>query len=337
MRWQLALRSLLSESIPRRKLAAYALIALSACGAHHEGGDAAAPKSTTASPITPEAPSPDAAASATASSSAPSDAGVDAGPPAWADGMLRVPGGHFKMGADEGGELDEHPAHDVTLASFWLDATEVTNAAYEECVAKNVCRPHDPSNASHHRLDDKAFRGPKQPISGISWDDAVKYCGFRDKRLPTEAEWERAARGDDGRRYPWGDSPPSPERAIFGTKVTGDVASHPKGAGPYGHLDLAGNVWEWMADEYDPRAYRRPSASAGKPGTCDEIMATLAELRKTGQRGFTGSNPIPTECEHVLRGGAFNYDAQGLRTTNRVHHPGRFRLVMSGFRCAHDD
>jgi formylglycine-generating enzyme required for sulfatase activity len=95
-------------------------------------------------------------------------------------------------------------------------------------------------------------------------------------------------------------------------------------------------VWEWAADEYDPYAYTRATASEGKPGTCDEIMAAQDELRKQGKQGFTGSNPIPTECEHVLRAGAFNYDADGLRSTNRVHHPGAFRLVMTGFRCAKD-
>ena len=118
--------------------------------------------------------------------------------------------------------------------------------------------------------------------------------------------------------------------------ATSDVGSHPLGRGPYGHLDLAGNVWEWLADEYDPYAYRRVTAAEGKPGSCPEILTALAELRRTHRDGFTGSNPIPTECEHVLRGGAFNYSRTGLRATNRVHHPGRFRLVMSGFRCAKD-
>ena len=124
--------------------------------------------------------------------------------------------------------------------------------------------------------------------------------------------------------------------AVFGHSVTQDVGTHPQGAGPYGHLDLAGNVWEWVEDLYDPLAYARPTARHGVSGTCDSILATLAELRRAGRQGFTGTNPIPTECERVLRGGAYNYDAYGLRASNRVHHPGRFHLVMSGFRCARD-
>ena len=240
------------------------------------------------------------------------------------------------MGADTDGELDERPSHEVTVASFWLDTTEVTNEAYEACVTEGRCRPHDPTNAAHNGVDDRMFRGPKQPVSGVSWDDAASYCSSRDKRLPSEAEWERAARGDDGRRYPWGNEEPTASRAVFASRVTSDVGAHPFGKGPYGHLDLAGNVWEWVADEYDPYAYRRLTSNTGKPGTCTEIMGALDELRRTSRKGFTGSNPIPVECEHVLRGGAYNYAKNGLRTTNRVHHPGRFRLVMSGFRCAKD-
>jgi formylglycine-generating enzyme required for sulfatase activity len=112
------------------------------------------------------------------------------------------------------------------------------------------------------------------------------------------------------------------------------VGTHPEGKGPYGHLDMAGNVWEWLEDIYDPYAYRRPQAERGIAGSCDEVMAAEDELRKKGQQGFTGTNPIPSECEHVLRGGAFNYDGPGLRSSNRVHHPGTFRLIMSGVRCA---
>jgi formylglycine-generating enzyme required for sulfatase activity len=257
--------------------------------------------------------------------------------PATPEGMLLVPGGTFVMGADEGGQEDEHPAHAVTLRGFFLDRTEVTNRAYQVCVSAGSCAPPSPSSAHrNHFGPDAAFRRPDQPVSSISWDDARGYCAFAGKRLPTEAEFERAARGDDRRTFPWGNEPPSAERATFATTCTTEVGAHPAGAGPYGHLDLAGNVWEWIEDLYDPDAYRRPGADRGMPGSCEEILATLDGLRKSGRRGFTGSNPIPTECEHVLRGGAFNYGAEGLRSSNRVHHPGRFRLIMSGVRCAKD-
>ena len=257
------------------------------------------------------------------------------------DDMARVPAGTFVMGADRGGEEDEHPAHEVTLAAFWLDRTEVTNEAYAACVAAKACGPSNAHIASStHAGPDSLFARPHQPIVGVTWHDAHAFCAWNGKRLPREAEYERAIRGDDGRRFPWGNDTPTPERTVFGraygAEGTDDVGAHPSGRGPYGHDDLAGNVWEWLEDEYDPYAYRRDGAKKGLPGTCAEITKTQDELRRQGKQGFTGSNPIPTECEHVLRGGAYNYDGPGLRSMNRVHHPGRYRLVMTGFRCAKD-
>jgi formylglycine-generating enzyme required for sulfatase activity len=251
--------------------------------------------------------------------------------------MALVPAGTFTMGSDKLGEMDERPAHQVTLGAFYLDLTEVTNQAYRKCVEATTCKPHYEKSALLNKVgDDKKFRNPLQPISAISWDDAHAYCQFVGKRLPTEAEWEHASRSDDGRLYPWGNDSPTQEHGVFRASVTQNVGSKPKGKGPYGHLDLAGNVWEWVDDLYDPYAYRRPGAAQGKAGTCEEIMKTQNLLRRNNMQGFTGSNPIPTECEHILRGGAFNYHAKGLRSSNRVHHPGSFRLVMSGFRCAKD-
>jgi formylglycine-generating enzyme required for sulfatase activity len=259
--------------------------------------------------------------------------------------MLPVPGGPFTMGADTGGEEDEHPAHTVTLAAFLLDRTEVTNATYAECVAGGGCRKSDAHIAIEMNAgEDEEFARPRQPVVGVSWDDARAYCAWRGRRLPREAEFEKAVRDTDDRHYAWGNELPTRERTVFGRALgsgprhgtTDDVGSHPSGRGPYGHDDLAGNVWEWMEDEYDPLAYRRSGAAAGTPGSCPEILASQEKLRQEGKQGFTGSNPIPRICEHVLRGGAFNYDGPGLRATNRVHHPGRFRLVMAGFRCAKD-
>lgn len=269
-----------------------------------------------------------------AAQTAPSDAGA---PTAAPEGMLLVPGGTFAMGNDRDGEGDERPLHNVTVASFYLDETEVTNEAYQRCVSARRCVAPDPRSAVlNHLGDDQRFRRPRQPVSSIDWANARGYCLWVGKRLPTEAEFERAARGDDGRRFPWGNDRPTPRHSVYGSSVTQDVGTHPLGRGPYGHHDLTGNVWEWIEDRYDPYAYRRPTAAQGRPGTCREILRAQDELRAQHRQGFTGSNPIPTECERVLRGGAFNYDIHGLRSSNRVHHPGQFRLVMSGFRCAKD-
>jgi formylglycine-generating enzyme required for sulfatase activity len=246
--------------------------------------------------------------------------------------MPIVSSGAFTMGADSGGEEDEHPAHSVMLAAFALDRTEVTNARYGECVSARSCRP----KSDQVRTQYPEFEGSEQPVNGVSWDDARAYCAWRGKRLPREAEFEKAVRDGDDRLYPWGNDPPTHRLTVFASSRTETVGSRPDGRGPYGHEDLAGNVWEWMEDEYDPYAYRRPTAGEGRPGTCAAIMEALEELRRNHRQGFTGTNPIPEECEHAIRGGAYNYDAHGLRSTNRVHHPGRYRLPMLGFRCAAD-
>ncbi len=253
--------------------------------------------------------------------------------------MVLVPEGTFAMGANQEGELDERPAHTVTIGAFLLDLTEVTNEAYDACVRVKVCAP--PGSLEGSPLTNgmpRVFRLPKHPVVAVSWDDARRYCEWRGRRLPREAEWERAARADDDRRYVWGNEEPEPKRhgAFGGRATTAPVGSFPEGRSAFGNLDLAGNVWEWMADDYDPFAYVRETAGSGVPGSCEEILAVQDELRKGGKQGFTGSNPIPTECEKVLRGGAYNYPVKGLRNSNRVHHPGRFRIAVAGFRCARD-
>ncbi len=260
------------------------------------------------------------------------------------DDMLPVPGGTFSMGADGVGERDEQPAHSVTVSGFLLDTTEVTNGKYLECVGAGACKPYrDDVARGFHAGPEAGFRGAQQPVVGVSWFDASAYCAFRGKRLPREAEWERAARGDDGRKYAWGNGAPDPEHlACFGRKVgtsgatTMPVASYPLGRGPYGHFDLTGNVWEWTADIYDPMAYSREGRAQGVPGSCEQVLESLASLRKGKRQGYTGSNPIPTTCERALRGGAFNYPGAALRASNRVHHPPEWRMLVAGFRCARD-
>jgi len=275
---------------------------------------------------------------------APASAAPSAPAVAIPDDMLPVPGGTFTMGAEGVGERDEQPAHSVTLSEFLLDKTEVTNHAYLSCVSAGVCKPYRDNVARGFRAGPEAgFRGAEQPVVGVSWFDASAYCEFRSKRLPSEAEWERAARGDDGRKYAWGNAPPDGQKlACFGRKVGGKgattlpVASFPEGRGPYGHFDLTGNVWEWTGDIYDPMAYSREGSAQGTPGSCEQVLSSLAALRKGKRQGYTGSNPIPTSCERALRGGAFNYPGAGLRASNRVHHPPEWRMLVAGFRCAKD-
>lgn len=253
--------------------------------------------------------------------------------------MTFVRGGTFTMGSDDEGELDERPAHQVTVASFFFDKTEVSQTAYDECVTAKVCTAADPEIlATFGTLEAPGpFKGPHKPVVGLDWKMAREYCGWKKRRLPREAEFERAVRGDDGRKYPWGNDAPSATRTVFyPANFPEDVGTHPTGNGPYGNSDLAGNVWEWLEDDYDPMAYSRATASEGKAGTCEEILAAQNKLRLEGKQGFTGTNPIPTECEKSIRGGAYNYPATGLRSTNRVHHAARFKLRMLGFRCAAD-
>jgi formylglycine-generating enzyme required for sulfatase activity len=230
---------------------------------------------------------------------------------------------------------DEMTEHQVTVKPFLLDKTEVTNAAYNKCVLAGICHPPkiiDTEKKGFPPL--RYFRRDSYPVTGVNQQDAITYCRWRDKRLPTEAEFERAARGSDNRIYAWGNQPPDDELAVFSKKVTAKAGSRPKGAGPYGHLDLAGNVWEWTSDLYDPFAYMRKTANNGIPADCPTIKKTQDQLRRENKEGFTGTNPIPKECDTVLRGGAFNYFPWGLRASNRVHHQAAWRMIMAGFRCA---
>ncbi len=186
--------------------------------------------------------------------------------------MVLVPAGEFIMGSEEGFP-DEVPVHRVYVDAFYIDRLEVTNREYRACVEDGACEPprradccsEQPGNA----IWPDYFYNPDfddYPVIFISWYDAYDYCSWRGVRLPTEAEWEKAARGTDGRTYPWGNDDPTPERLNFtwpeGTfderplYHTAPVGSYPAGASPYGVLDMAGNVYEWVYDLYSPDYYR---------------------------------------------------------------------------------
>jgi formylglycine-generating enzyme required for sulfatase activity len=217
--------------------------------------------------------------------------------------LVFVPAGEFQMGSEIGSE-DEQPVHAVNLNAFWIDQTEVTNAMYLACIAADGCSPLAGSSAD-------LSANPDFPVQGAAWHEAVEYCVWAGRRLPTEAEWEKAARGTDGRLFPWGNGSPSGELANFDQLHDGVVAvgSLPAGASPYGALDMAGNVYEWVADWYGEDYY------ASSPS----------------------DNPHGPESgiQRVLRGGAWNSRVDNLRSANRFWaFPGR--NDFDGFRCALD-
>ena len=170
------------------------------------------------------------------------------------DGMtlLYVPAGDFIMGSEDGGD-NEKPIHTVYLDAFWIDQTEVTNATYAMCVKDGMC--YEPSSAwSHTRIN---YYGKSEynnfPVIFISWNDASTYCSWAERRLPTEAEWEKAARGEKASTYPWGNNQPTKAFSNYNNAVgdTTEAGIYLPGASPYGALDMAGNVREWVEDWYD--------------------------------------------------------------------------------------
>ena len=219
--------------------------------------------------------------------------------------MVRVEAGDFMIGCNEALDTlcrgDEVPYHAVTLSAFEIDETEVTQRRYAACVEDRACTSpagsFDPSGT------------PELPVVFVDWTQADAYCRWADRRLPTEAEWEAAARGGDGRLYPWGNDVPDCARAnVTGCgDATKPVGSHPDGASVYGALDMAGNALEWVADFYDAAYY------AVSP-TIDPQGPDAGEY-------------------HVKRGGSFMGDQQTVRASYRVEgFP--VGLANLGFRCA---
>jgi len=219
--------------------------------------------------------------------------------------LLYVPGGEYLLGADDITE-DEKPVHRVVLSPFWIAKYPVTNEQYERFL-----RSH-PEAARPQYWDDQQFNQPNQPVVGVSWEEAQAYCRWAGVHLPSEAQWEAAARGTDGRRYPWGNKKPTAEHANFGGREGSPtpVGAFPRGAGPFGTLDQAGNVWEWCADVWDPKAYReRDSANEDPVGTRGEAAV------------------------RCLRGGSWNLVAWLLAAACRRRSWASCRVRDIGFRC----
>jgi formylglycine-generating enzyme required for sulfatase activity len=163
------------------------------------------------------------------------------------DGMVYVPGGTFKMGCDDGDDY-ERPGHEVTVKPFYIDRTEVTCEEYRKFLEATGHKPPESWSAADFPNGEAG-----KPVTGVTWDDAAAYAKWKNKRLPTEEEWEFAARGTDGRIYPWGNEW-KPEMANAGMQRTSvETVGTFRGASPFGCLDMAGNAWEWTAS--DARAY----------------------------------------------------------------------------------
>jgi formylglycine-generating enzyme required for sulfatase activity len=192
--------------------------------------------------------------------------------------MAYVPAGEFLMGtsdADAPPAWNEKPEHTLYLDAFWIDRTEVSNAQYRRCVDAGACQAplecsllpesHSDPNPTY---DDASKRD--HPVVCVTWHHAKAYCSWVGARLPTEGEWEKAARGPDGRKYPWGNRAPDCARANFSECIgsTAPVGSYPRGASAYGVLDMVGNVLEWVSTRwaespYDPYDGREDQAEAG--------------------------------------------------------------------------
>ncbi len=293
-------------------------------------GPAASPVPTLASNV---AAAPTEPLATTPASTTPAGLGIGSTRVAEKDGMTQVyvPAGPFLAGSDDViARPDEKPRHIANLDAYWIDLTDVTNAmflkftaatAYETEAQKDGVgfayvggkwvdvqgadwlHPQGPSsdikNLSNH------------PVVQVTWTDALRYCQWAGRHLPTEAQWEKAARGRDGRLYPWGSGAPSVRMLNFNQENHGTtvVGIYTQGASPYGALDMAGNVWNWTLDWYDEQYY-----SSGPP-----VKNPLGPL--TGQM-------------RVTRGGSWFDDEERVRTTARYPLDPHSRGSNVGFRCA---
>jgi formylglycine-generating enzyme required for sulfatase activity len=221
--------------------------------------------------------------------------------------MVLVPAGEFLMGSNDDQD-DERPVHTIFLDAFAIDKFEVTNRKYLDFV-RATGRPYT-SEGYSAMAGRNPLIGPDQPVMGVSWHDAFAYCRWAGLRLPTEAEWEKAARGADGRLYPWGHQAPDTTRANCDSRLdsTMVVGSFPAGSSPYGAHDMAGNLWEWVEDGYDPDYYWR-----------------------SPRENPTGPIGAPSA---VFRGGSWLTPPDMLRSSNRNSDSPARKSRDVGFRCA---
>ncbi|MBE0683383.1 MAG: SUMF1/EgtB/PvdO family nonheme iron enzyme [Anaerolineales bacterium] len=224
------------------------------------------------------------------------------------DGMTLayVPAGEFVMGSN----LTFGPEHKIYLDAFWVDQTEVTNKMYAQCVAKNKCDPPTKVESYTHSDYYGNTKFNEYPVLYVNWNMANGYCEWAGRRLPTEAEWEKSARGTNTNTYPWGEESPNANLLNFNNNLrdTTEIGTYPNGASIYGALDMAGNVWEWVNDWYSETYYQ------------DSPL----------------SNPLGPDSGtyRVLRGGSWSNRVDDVRTTSRIKYDPMDTSNGIGFRCA---
>ncbi len=235
--------------------------------------------------------------------------------------MALISEGHFVMGSNNGPD-DEKPEHRIFVTAFFIDVLPVSNDDFTKFLNARGLKNQlgesfyddDDRDARIHQRDSiwQADLGyATHPVNEVTWVGARDYCTWLNKRLPTEAEWEKAARGTDGRKYPWGNSKPNQNRALYGAayNASAPVDAFPQGASPYGVLDLSGNQWEWVSSAYRPYPYRADD-------------------------GRENQNPGPIRS---TRGGGHDSSEDELTTTQRGRNLSRSPKAGHhniGFRCA---
>ncbi|MCE2400099.1 formylglycine-generating enzyme family protein [Candidatus Poribacteria bacterium] len=235
--------------------------------------------------------------------------------------MVLIPAGEFQMGSkDAEADNSEQPMHPVYVDAFYIDKHEVTIGQYRRFIRETGHHPLDWDNVFTYSPTDD------HPVVGVSWHDAMAYAAWIGKRLPTEAEWEKATRGGNliSKKYVWGNTAPDAEKCNFGGSADGYEYAAPVGSFPangYGLHDMAGNVWEWCLDEFQSNAYSNPPRK--NPVVGESITYLI-------------SNSMDIKTERVLRGGSWFSTSHDVQVATRFKGSPSFRGSFVGFRCVKD-